>query len=210
MVSGKDLEVGGQGMKGFYDKIIPDYANKVGKKYGVKAEDVEVPIGSGGNKYVYVKTNQKMADDELEHLLDSESDRRMDADGKAIERMNRKQLFDKIGMTEEQLTKQNDGEKMSNYELQEYLHQGMIEDGEYDHDKILASMVKSGELKQTGKTTEMVHSLKVTPEMRKDILKNGQPLFAAAPAAALPALMKRGRVQDLAPIPAHRPTGPRP
>ena len=29
---GIDLDVGGQGMKGFYDKIIPDYLNKFGKK----------------------------------------------------------------------------------------------------------------------------------------------------------------------------------
>jgi hypothetical protein len=34
--SGLDLEVGGEGMKGFYDKILPEYVNKYGKKYGIK------------------------------------------------------------------------------------------------------------------------------------------------------------------------------
>jgi len=33
---GLDLQVGGEGMKGFYDKILPDYVNKYGKKYGMK------------------------------------------------------------------------------------------------------------------------------------------------------------------------------
>lgn len=34
-----DLKVGGEGMKGFYDKILVDYANKIGKKFGVKVTD---------------------------------------------------------------------------------------------------------------------------------------------------------------------------
>lgn len=35
---GLDLKTGGEGMKGFYDKIIPDFLNKFGKKYGAKAD----------------------------------------------------------------------------------------------------------------------------------------------------------------------------
>lgn len=34
-LSGLDLETGGEGMKGFYDKIIPDYINKYTKKWGM-------------------------------------------------------------------------------------------------------------------------------------------------------------------------------
>jgi hypothetical protein len=41
--SGDDLKIGGEGMKGFYDKIIPDYMNKLGKKYGVKVETATLP-----------------------------------------------------------------------------------------------------------------------------------------------------------------------
>jgi hypothetical protein len=35
-LSGLDLEVGGEGMKGFYDKKVPNIFNAVGKKHGVK------------------------------------------------------------------------------------------------------------------------------------------------------------------------------
>lgn len=35
-LSGLDLKVGGEGMKGFYDKILPDFLNKYGKKWGAK------------------------------------------------------------------------------------------------------------------------------------------------------------------------------
>jgi hypothetical protein len=37
-LSGVDLQVGGEGMQGFYDKMIPDYLNTFGKKYGVQTE----------------------------------------------------------------------------------------------------------------------------------------------------------------------------
>jgi DNA-binding ferritin-like protein (Dps family) len=37
-LTGLDLKVGGEGMKGFYDKMIPDYLNTFGKKYNVQTE----------------------------------------------------------------------------------------------------------------------------------------------------------------------------
>jgi hypothetical protein len=40
-----DLKVGGEGMKGFYDKIVPDLANRIGKPFGAKVEKtfIELP-----------------------------------------------------------------------------------------------------------------------------------------------------------------------
>lgn len=43
-VSGPDLRVGGEGMRGFYDKILPSIANKIGKKYGAKVEQAQMPL----------------------------------------------------------------------------------------------------------------------------------------------------------------------
>ena len=37
-LNGVDLQVGGEGMKGFYDKKVPNILNSIGKKYGVKTE----------------------------------------------------------------------------------------------------------------------------------------------------------------------------
>jgi hypothetical protein len=36
VIKGKELEVGGEGMKGFYDKMVPTFLNKFGKKHGVQ------------------------------------------------------------------------------------------------------------------------------------------------------------------------------
>lgn len=41
-LEGVDLKVGGEGMRGFYDKILVDYANKLGKKWGVQVEDTHL------------------------------------------------------------------------------------------------------------------------------------------------------------------------
>ncbi len=37
-LTGVDLQFGGEGMKGFYDKKVPNILNGIGKKYGVKTE----------------------------------------------------------------------------------------------------------------------------------------------------------------------------
>lgn len=43
-LSGLDLVVGGEGMKGFYDKILPDYLNNYGKKYGAQMGEMDLVI----------------------------------------------------------------------------------------------------------------------------------------------------------------------
>ena len=50
---GKGLDVGGSGMRGFYDKIVPDYLNKFGKKFGAKVSDTQVPDVGGADKNGY-------------------------------------------------------------------------------------------------------------------------------------------------------------
>jgi hypothetical protein len=44
-LSGVDLKVGGEGMKGFYDKIVPDLANKLGKQFGAKVGETKIGRG---------------------------------------------------------------------------------------------------------------------------------------------------------------------
>jgi hypothetical protein len=44
-VEGDDLTIGGEGMKGFYDKIVPYFLNKYGKKWGVKVGTAHVGTG---------------------------------------------------------------------------------------------------------------------------------------------------------------------
>ncbi len=47
-LSGLDLKVGGEGMRGFYDKILPAFLNKYAKKWGAKVEQSSVPANKEG------------------------------------------------------------------------------------------------------------------------------------------------------------------
>lgn len=44
-LTGLNLKIGGEGMKGFYDQIIPQFLNKFGKKYGAKVEETKIVKG---------------------------------------------------------------------------------------------------------------------------------------------------------------------
>jgi diguanylate cyclase (GGDEF)-like protein len=47
VISGLDLRTGGEGMRGFYDQILPRETDKLIKKYGAKTGPVEVSVGGG-------------------------------------------------------------------------------------------------------------------------------------------------------------------
>jgi hypothetical protein len=76
-LSNMQLQIGGEGMKGFYDKILPDFVNKYGKKWGIavkkanlehsggslKTEDIEEGIRKQGytlDEYKQLPPNEKM------------------------------------------------------------------------------------------------------------------------------------------------------
>ena len=46
MISGADIVTGGEGMKGFYDKILPDYLNSFGKPYNAQVELHKTPVST--------------------------------------------------------------------------------------------------------------------------------------------------------------------
>lgn len=46
ILSGVDLKAGGEGMKGFYDKILPDFLNRFGKKFDAKVSDIATEDGT--------------------------------------------------------------------------------------------------------------------------------------------------------------------
>jgi hypothetical protein len=59
-----DIEIGGEGMKKYYDEIYPAFLNKFGKKYGVKVEDNIIDIGKPEKVYTLPIT-PKMREDVL-------------------------------------------------------------------------------------------------------------------------------------------------
>jgi len=122
-----DLELGGEGMKGFYDKIIPDYMSKLGKKYGVKPEYTELATAAQNydmNKFAEWAKRERGIDIDLLTEMGEISD---------VAKLER----------------------------------------EYKT-KVLPKVPKK----------EKVWTMKITPEMRKDILEKGLPLYSVGGAVA--------------------------
>ncbi|MEY4443544.1 MAG: hypothetical protein RL442_2544, partial [Pseudomonadota bacterium] len=46
-LKGQEIKVGGEGMKGFYDKIVPTFLNKLGKPHGVQVQMHSLPVQTG-------------------------------------------------------------------------------------------------------------------------------------------------------------------
>lgn len=133
-----DFEIGGEGMKGFYDKMIPDYMAKIGKKYGVKPEKTNINAGKFDFKYI----GKVPSRDEIKQKIKT-------APNVTVEKQLR-QLLDVQNISEESIAK-------------------VISPSAAEH--------LGGEIKEI-KIPEQVWTMKITPEMRKDILEKGLPLYA--------------------------------
>jgi len=51
-LKGQNLEVGGEGMKGFYDRMVPSFLNKFGKKHGVQVQPGAIDTGENPHEVV--------------------------------------------------------------------------------------------------------------------------------------------------------------
>jgi len=93
-LEGLDLKVGGEGMKGFYDQIIPKALEKIGKEYGVKVKQGDLgriqPIvqyelrkSTTRNKYLiydrdndkYLENSKLYSKEEAENIINSHKEK---------------------------------------------------------------------------------------------------------------------------------------
>ena len=66
-LSETDFRIGGEGMKGFYDKMLPAFMNKYGKKWGVKVADITLPnVEEAGRVMHSVPVNDAMKESVME------------------------------------------------------------------------------------------------------------------------------------------------
>ena len=66
VLAGLDLKVGGEGMKGFYDQILPTFMNKYAKKWGAKVGETSLLVGGKDVDLTGMRTGAKR---EIVHSL---------------------------------------------------------------------------------------------------------------------------------------------
>ena len=162
--AGLDLKVGGEGMKGFYDKILPGVFDKLGKKWGSKVGGTKLDLGND----LQSRREYEGPDLTIEEVRLIANDRSsVDLQG------TRRDLREVIaGMREGRPFRELMAEQSDN-----------------------AATALGGRLKPLPKRIEAVHSLDITPEMRRSVVEGGQALFSGLdPAMALGALrdVRRG------------------
>lgn len=149
-ISGVDLDVGGQGMRGFYDEILPAYMKKYGKKWGVAPEKVKIETG--------------FSDKALGDAIRKEAAMDFNSDSAGRQLLNEIASHVELGKT-------------PNDAIRDLKALGHPATRDYE----LLSKVRKTIDKLPKKNYEEVWSMKITPQMREDLLGSGQPLFSAPP-----------------------------
>ena len=99
--SGLDLKIGGEGMKGFYDQILPAFANKYGRKWGVKVREAKIDVSQGRSNEG--KTESVHSIDITpamrESVMQGQPKFHQEASGAMPERYTGRQLFENARLT---------------------------------------------------------------------------------------------------------------
>jgi len=164
--SGLDLKVGGEGMKGFYDQMIPQFLNKYTKKWG----------GRVGNGVIWTEDIREYYGPE--YTLDQLKDAKKDSEGYG-----------------DRFISPLTGEKQQFSVTRVSITQGLnriiksMESGSSFKDAVQGDYMSpdvteylGGEFKKTGASSEKVHALGITSPMRDSVLA-GQPMFQTEPSA---------------------------
>lgn len=163
---GIDLKVGGEGMKGFYDQIIPSYANKYAKKWGARVGSAEVPQKQF-QEYKYNGPEFGLSEVETVYGLSR------GYGNIQISPITGKKLtfpFTRVTVTNQlaDVTRlMRTGKSFSDAMAESALNHGTNLDDLF-----------GGETEEVHKeSTLKVHSMDITPSMKKSVMDEGQPLF---------------------------------
>lgn len=152
-LSGLDLDIGGTGMTGFYDKMLPTFAGKYAKKWGSAPERTTVPVEKDGyqaRRYVGPERSAEWIRNLLEQNRASWRGQLAFDVGAVIHEMDSGLSFAEV--------MKNEG------------------------DQRVAELFGGKIVEEPGYVQEPAHVVPITDAMRESIVRTGQPLFSATPA----------------------------
>lgn len=159
------LKVGGEGMKGFYDKILPDFANRYGKKWGSKVGTSELSYTTHKN-FVYEGDNHGLAEVEDLH-------RQSNAVGnnQVSPITGERLMFPFTRVTVSNQLKALIGKMRAGTPFKKAMAETV-----QDHGDNLSDLFGGKITEEKGTERIKVHSMPITPQMRDSVMQ-GQPLF---------------------------------
>jgi hypothetical protein len=192
VIKGDDLTIGGEGMKSFYDKRLPDYVKEYGRK------EFKAPTGYmeiEGNTAPQHFTHQDLQA-EITRLQDDAPQELMEMTHELAEE-RASQALTRRGITED---------SMSMEDWSDMLADEMDNHQDAAYDWASRQLAHRNLAARGGKTEKQrLFSIDVTPEMKEKITTQGQKLYATAPAVGLGATQlpqQQAAQPEVAPEPA--------
>jgi len=84
---GNALTLGGEGMKGFYDQMLPSFVNKYAKKWGTKVEDISLPGLQNEDGWHSIDVTPEMKESVLEDQVMFSKSRNMESGLSALRKI---------------------------------------------------------------------------------------------------------------------------
>ena len=179
-IEGDNLTIGGEGMKSFYDKRLPDYVRKYGgKEFDAKSDYTDITMTEPNAKKPTDRDIQRMMDD----IADSDDDELMERAMETTHTMADRALVES-------------GLRPGTPEYEDRWWGAVEEFQDRGTDQALRDLaVERLNKGEPGKTLR-AFTVDVTPKMKEKITTEGQKLFAATPAIGLGATQVQQPVQE--------------
>jgi hypothetical protein len=179
-IKGDNLTIGGEGMKSFYDKRLPDYVRKYGgKEFDAKSDYTDITMTEPNAKKPTDRDIQRMMDD----IADSDDDELMERAMETTHTMADRALVES-------------GLRPGTPEYEDRWWGAVEEFQDRGTDQALRDLAVE-RLNQVEPGRKLrAFTVDVTPKMKEKITTEGQKLFAASPAIGLGATQVQQPVQE--------------
>ena len=179
-ITGDNLTVGGEGMKSFYDKRVPDYVRKyAGKEFGSKADYMDIQMTDPEVKKITERDIRRKMDE----IADADDDELMERAHEVTHTMADRALMDS-------------GIRPGTPDYEDRFWGAIEEFQDRGVDQALRDLaVERLNKGEPGKKLR-AFTVDVTPKMKEKITTEGQKLFAATPAIGLGATQVQQPVQE--------------
>lgn len=166
-LSGVNLKVGGEGMKGFYDQILPSFMNKYAKKWGGRVSESKIKTDEK-TEYVYEGPTYT-----LEQLKAAREITKGIGNVMTSPLTGKRMEFSATNVSADNPLRDLIKEMESGKTFEEAINAADRSFSGQFYDLLGGEQVAKSAIPNV----EKMHSIEITPSMKKSVMEEGQPLF---------------------------------